>query len=172
MIAQIELPYTVADAVKALTEEEYGPIAEYLGWVTWEKHLETIEKKSFWVQFNGMVDLSILGPLLTANKIEFIVKRFAGTYHPKNYVAKLGGEDKAGEAPLHVHLPNVGLLSVEEVMVLEDACTDELQRHLDDQWRILCVCPPNSARRPDYVLGRPKDAADRTWTHGGRGRWV
>jgi hypothetical protein len=39
-------------------------------------------------------------------------------------------------------------------MHLDDACTDDVQRHLDEGWKILAVCPPNSQRRPDYILGR------------------
>ena len=27
---------------------------------------------------------------------------------------------------------------------------------LDDGWRILAICPPNSQRRPDYILGRSR----------------
>lgn len=56
----------------------------------------------------------------------------------------------------HVHVPNVGLLTIDEVDWMEDACTQDLQSRLDDGWRILAVCPPNSARRPDYILGRTK----------------
>jgi hypothetical protein len=41
-------------------------------------------------------------------------------------------------------------------MNLNDACTDELRRHLDDGWRIVCVCPPLNQRRPDYILGRSR----------------
>lgn len=57
----------------------------------------------------------------------------------------------------HVHIPNIGLLLIDEVQVLEDSCTDSLQRELDQGWRILAVCPPNGTRRPDYILGRTKE---------------
>jgi hypothetical protein len=53
-----------------------------------------------------------------------------------------------------VHISDLGLLSVREVTWLEDACTEELQRHLDRGWRILAVCPQPDSRRPDYILGR------------------
>ncbi|MCB5201706.1 hypothetical protein LH464_04335 [Neorhizobium sp. T786] len=56
----------------------------------------------------------------------------------------------------NVTLPDVGLLLIDEVKWLDDACTEELQRNLDDGWRILAVCPPNAQRRPDYILGRRK----------------
>jgi hypothetical protein len=53
-----------------------------------------------------------------------------------------------------IHIPNAALFDVNEVDVLEDGCTYELQRLLDEGWRLLCVCPPNSQRRPDYIIGR------------------
>lgn len=53
-----------------------------------------------------------------------------------------------------VHISDLGMLNVRHVIWLEDACTQELQRHLDEGWRILAVCPQPNSRRPDYVLGR------------------
>jgi hypothetical protein len=51
-------------------------------------------------------------------------------------------------------IPDIGLLMIDHVTWLEDACTEELQTCLDAGWRILAVCPPNAQRRPDYILGR------------------
>jgi hypothetical protein len=42
--------------------------------------------------------------------------------------------------------------------LLDDACTDNLQAHLNEGWRIIAVCPPDAKRRPDYILGRTKRA--------------
>lgn len=53
-----------------------------------------------------------------------------------------------------IHVPDYTLAHIKQVEVLCDCCTDELQRHLDDGWVILAVCPPNAQRRPDYVIGR------------------
>jgi hypothetical protein len=55
---------------------------------------------------------------------------------------------------MQVHIPNEYLYRINEVEVLDDCCTDRLREYLDDGWRIICVCPPNSQRRPDYVIGR------------------
>jgi hypothetical protein len=52
------------------------------------------------------------------------------------------------------HVPNLGLMLMNEVQVLEDCCTDTLQKELDEGWHMLAVCPPNAQRRPDYILGR------------------
>lgn len=58
-----------------------------------------------------------------------------------------------------ISVANVGLMQIQTVDVLENCCTDELQRWLDNSWRILAVCPPNDARRPSYVMGHfEKDA--------------
>lgn len=55
---------------------------------------------------------------------------------------------------VQIAVPDVGILMMNEVDWIENACTQELQRRLDDGWRILAVCPPNAQRRPDYILGR------------------
>lgn len=60
-----------------------------------------------------------------------------------------------------ISVANVGLMQIRYVDVLEDACTNDLQRKLDDGWRILAVCPPNDTRRPTYIIGQfeqPKES--------------
>lgn len=57
---------------------------------------------------------------------------------------------------VQITVPDMALIYIDEVTNLDDLCTDELQRYLDEGWRILAVCPPNSQRRPDYILGRRK----------------
>jgi hypothetical protein len=55
----------------------------------------------------------------------------------------------------HTQSPIAGphLLSVNDTLLCEDCCTNELQARLDEGWRIIAVCP-QEARRPDYILGR------------------
>lgn len=57
---------------------------------------------------------------------------------------------------VQVHIPDFSIMFINEVTHLNDCCTDELQSHLNEGWRILAVCPPNAQRRPDYILGRRK----------------
>ncbi|MGH9892331.1 MAG: hypothetical protein ACREA0_10180 [bacterium] len=57
-------------------------------------------------------------------------------------------------AAVQIALPDVGLLSIDEVDHLDNCCTDEVQHRLNEGWRILAVCPPNAQRRPDYIIGR------------------
>lgn len=77
--------------------------------------------------------------------LDLNIKNFKQTYK-----ATKEGKDGTG---YHFHLPNLGLLDVRYVTWLEDACTENLQTHLDAGWKIIAVCPPNGARRPDYILG-------------------
>jgi len=98
-----------------------------------------------------LIDIETDGPRLTSIGLHFTVKSFKGTMPLQTVLPD--GKDYV----VHVHIPNLGLLTVDEVMVEEDSCTDNLQRRLNEGWRILCVCPPKNARRPDYILGRQKD---------------
>ena len=61
---------------------------------------------------------------------------------------------------VQIAVPDMALMYIDEVQVCEDYCTHALQDDLDNGWRILAVCPPNSARRPTYILGRRKKGAD------------
>lgn len=53
-----------------------------------------------------------------------------------------------------VHMPGQALSVYNELMLMEDICTDALQGSLDDGWRIIAACPQPDQRRPDYILGR------------------
>lgn len=55
---------------------------------------------------------------------------------------------------VEVHMPGQALSLYNDVLLLEDACTDRLQSHLVDGWRIIAACPQPNQRRPDYILGR------------------
>lgn len=53
-----------------------------------------------------------------------------------------------------VHMPGNILAMYNEVCLLEDCCTDELQTALNAGWRMVAACPQPDQRRPDYILGR------------------
>lgn len=99
----------------------------------------------------SLVELETDGIWLTEHGVTFQIKKIKGTTSLKA-IAPDGIVHN-----VYVQVPHVGLLSVDEVQVEEDCCTDLLQRRLNEGWRILCVCPPNAARRPDYILGRTKE---------------
>lgn len=68
-----------------------------------------------------------------------------------------------------VGVPNYDstMLKMNQMMLLEDCCTDYLQEALRRGWRIISVSPQPDQRRPDYVLGKavknPKGMAIRGW---------
>lgn len=145
MIARIELEYTAREFL--IKPELYDQF---------EKHLSRIPSReaavnSYAWDMDQLIDLEVDGSVLMALGIRFVIKSFKGTVPIKQFLPE-------GQGPvIHVHIPNIGLLLIDEVQVLDDACTDNLQIELDRGWRILCVCPPNGQRRPDYVLGRAKE---------------
>jgi len=53
-----------------------------------------------------------------------------------------------------VHVGGGLLLTINETLLLEDACTDRLQTELNSGWRIIAVSVQADCRRPDYILGR------------------
>ncbi len=55
---------------------------------------------------------------------------------------------------VEVYTPGAGLMLFNSTLLLENACSDELQSALDNGWRIIAACPQPDARRPDYILGR------------------
>lgn len=59
----------------------------------------------------------------------------------------------------HVAVAGLGLLTIDEVEVEGDCCTDHLNKRLSEGWRIVAVCVQPDQRRPDYVLGRTVGSA-------------
>lgn len=53
-----------------------------------------------------------------------------------------------------VHMPGNLMATYNEVLLLEDGCSDALQEELNRGWRLISACPQPDSRRPDYVLGR------------------
>lgn len=97
-----------------------------------------------------LIELETDGRTLSRWGIEYTIKAYKGTLPLKAILPE------GGDYTVYVQVPHIGLLAIDEVEVWVDFCTDALQRKLNEGWRILCVCPPNAARRPDYILGRTK----------------
>ena len=86
---------------------------------------------------------------LTPTGLEYIIRALKGIEERLRTPAPVMNEH------VKVVVPSLGMLLIDEVAVVENYCTDSLQRDLNDGWRILAVCPQD-ARRPDYVLGRAR----------------
>lgn len=155
MICKIEFK-TFDPSWKSLSEEAYAEIRNVVG-------DSMPENKPEWDGNYYMADLSELQPLLSKYGLSVELKPLRNNYMVslKDTIKRLELDFKmlkqdldVNGALVQVHVPNIGLIAMNEVQVLEDACTDRLQRELDEGWSLLAVCPPNAQRRPDYVLGR------------------
>lgn len=113
----------------------------------------TLKKIPFTVQREVKVDVDITKQLidLAERPIKLTQEGGGNTYNTR----------------CEVHMPGQALSLYNEVQLLEDCCTDQLQSSLASGWRIIAACPQPDQRRPDYILGRynPKiekcDSADR-----------
>jgi hypothetical protein len=123
---------------------------------------EVLEKPKYFYTKEALVDIEeackVLLPLkFTIEIINFKNNTFIGVTErlQARYAENIPVPPPVGIT--HIHISNIGLLMIDEVQLMEDACTDSLQKELDIGWRILAVCPPNGTRRPDYILGRTKE---------------
>lgn len=95
-------------------------------------------------------DFKILQTIQVTDPLNSAVERF------ERAVAKLSQTplpEHSYNEKCEVHIPNMALATYNETLLLEDSCTDALQRALDSGWRIIAACP-QAQRRPDYILGR------------------
>jgi hypothetical protein len=151
MLAVIELDYDATDKIKALDREAFNKFATAMSQLNIEQWQEGEKQPSFYLYSQRfLIDLSTDGQILFHYGLDFKIKNFKNTYKAASI------ESNGNTYNLHVHVPNIGLLAIDEVKVVEDSCTDSLQRDLDEGWRIVAVCPPNGVRRPDYIMGRTK----------------
>jgi len=147
-LGNCRISYTSRDKLRNLSEQDYEeirkrvpnlelpPYGERESWSGWDTRILDGEEMEF----------------LTQRGLELEVSRIRGVV--SDSPSKLLEQGVQMPNIAIVSVPNVALFEVQHVTWLENACTMELQRYLDDGWRILCVCPPNDQRRPDYILGR------------------
>lgn len=164
---------------KELTNEEWDQAAQVLGFKKSnqrpvEPPLDENGKRPFWSPGPGHIEDQIVDAtspviaMLLAHGIEINLKPYKNEQQMvvklQNEIDRLKQENQLvpsskiemlGQgAAVITHVPNLGLLLMNEVDVLVDCCTKELQEKLDEGWHMLAVCPPNAKRRPDYILGR------------------
>lgn len=149
MLYRVELDYSAREKLKTISDEDYLELRRIV--------MSLPEKKDdYWSYTETVIDDEGINALLALG-IKPALCALKNTYSPKLY--KAWSQDINQNAATHIHIPNIGLLTIRYVRLLEDCCTDEVQRQLDAGWRILAICPPNGVRRPDYILGRnePED---------------
>lgn len=73
----------------------------------------------------------------------------------ENAIHRDAGEMKRiNSGAINIHLPSIDLFHIDQTLLLEDSCTDKLQEHLNEKWRIIACIPRPGQRRPDYIMGR------------------
>ncbi len=145
-----EIKAKVSEAGKEAWDTLFADMIHASGFPTFEKM--TAEESAYW-RFEGIATAE-QAQCLTDYGMKVTLGRVRGMFYDKQ-PQQLLREANAAKAEVHIHVPGgVALTGVRRVTWLEDACTEELQRHLDEGWRIIAVCPPNDSRRPTYILGR------------------
>ncbi|WP_342163019.1 hypothetical protein [Methylobacterium sp. SD21] len=153
MHARIELTYAAERNIKGMDRGQRERLVRLLPSADIPLDDVVPEKWGFgWEGREFTVDLSDIGVNLIEMGVTFEVKRFSSCYR----VAEPGSAGPGTTNNIQIAIPNLLLFAVDEVLLLEDSCTDRLQDHLTEGWRILAVCPPAAQRRPDYILGRQK----------------
>lgn len=86
---------------------------------------------------------------LDTNSVKNMTEFFEGISNRISEIEKTAFNQKC-----NVHVSNNMLLHFNRTKVEYDCCTDNLNKQLQNGWRIIAVCPQPDQRRPDYVLGR------------------
>lgn len=147
-IVRIAHTYVSGAKTQGLTQEQWMLLRQMLSQEMPEQRPSDLS----YVYIRELLTLDEVEILISMG-IDITIQKFPGQI---NLLQHLAPDVQGPTQSVHVHVPNVGMLAMDEVQLLADACTDQLQRELSDGWRILCVCPPNNARRPDYILGRTR----------------
>lgn len=150
MIARIEFHYSSAERLKEVVAnpEEFAKLKLALG----KDVPQTNPEDMYRYGDNLLIDLATDGHILADLGLLFVVKRMKGLLA----IPGLPSLSTPNTQNVYIQVPGIGLITIDDTKLLEDCCTDRLQAELDDGWRILCVCPPNAQRRPDYIMGRQK----------------
>ena len=152
VLAYIKFDYSASEVLLKLDQERYLKFTDRFPQFNLPDWPEGEDRPKY-VYFSGkyLIDLAEDGLVLSELGIKFEITKFRNTYRPSAPTTE--GDTNVNNVT-NIHIPNIGLLAINHVMVLEDACTDQLQKCLTEGWSIIAVCPPNACRRPDYVLGR------------------
>lgn len=111
-------------------------------------------------QFFAMLELGYDLKLVARHEVKDQPVDLSNIVEKANLIVKKLEESLAAIPERHfndrceVHVPGLGLLSINRTMLLEDSCTDRLQDAIADGWRIIAACPQPDQRRPDYILGK------------------
>lgn len=114
--------------------------AEYVGHIDLVP-VEVLQSKGVEIEFYKNAHPDSMSSTLLAMMDKFSSKDFSELKAPASGV-------------INIHLPSPELSFFNQIDFEEDSCTNEIQRRLDDGWRIVACIPRPGQRRPDYILGR------------------
>lgn len=142
---------------------EAAPGLEWPDWATEVDPTRELDQSQEWRRnywsIEGLCVTSELAALTKLGFAKFQVSRVRGLFserEPRHILAD-AASGAAGIVNIDIHVPgSVSLMTVQTVHWLEDACTQDLQRWMNDGWRIIAVCPPNDTRRPTYIIGHER----------------
>ncbi len=148
------IPYAAIDLVNAMTSEAYADLRAKL---PPGRLPETRPADRWGYSIDEILADDVELETWTSAGIEPTVKKLRGVHYSQaipNTAAKMLEHRKpGGDVTVNVSTTGVGLLNIRTVTWKEDCCTQELQRALDEGWRIIAACPPNDSRRPTYIIG-------------------
>jgi hypothetical protein len=148
--ARTEYGDAVKTYLRGLTDEQ-GARLRQLGW----DYPEGDRERIYNLQFIGM--LSEIGT--TKEEFEEIggitISKVRGLNYDESFVRAIAHNAKVEPAvsPIQISVYNEALLSIKSIDWMEDACTQAIQSALNDDWKILAICPANDSRRPTYIMG-------------------
>lgn len=165
MLAHIELPYSWFDSFRKMPAEEWEAVKPKLAGIfptmaddfarvaELEEPVGEYLRSTAYLPCGHIVDLATDGIELSLLGLQYTVKRFKGAYMAEGRAPKPADVAAGTTNVVQVAIPDLALLNIRAIQVVEDACTQLLQGLLDKGWRILAICPPHAQRRPDYILG-------------------
>jgi len=154
MLTSVGVAYTVL--LKERSEEDISDDVEYPGYY----QISTFEAVISVGQFLSLIDMGVQPKIKSRHTPKSVdatlVSVEAAVRKLESRLAEMSEKmpELSYNSKCDVHVPGLGLMILNETMLLEDSCTDQLQVALDNGWRIVAACPQPDSRRPDYILGR------------------
>ena len=153
ILARIE---TWSGKWQSLTNEQYADLREHVGL---PETKPDFMHEAVWLDHDALMACARHGVTITPAEDSNTNTMLVKLCHRMGGMEVSLAERVAEGSAVTIAIPDIGLLTMRAVTVLTNGCTDILQEYLNKGWRLLAVCPPNGARRPDYVLGHAdKDA--------------
>ncbi|MGG0793777.1 hypothetical protein ABE137_07195 [Brevibacillus laterosporus] len=144
--------YDQEEAEKSEGKKQFVVNSDYVELKSTKEYL--IEVESFIRKF-PTVKIKIRGVVQTSNEATGnMLKQMQEVQDKFQRALQLFDEKIEFNQKCDVHIGNLGLLNINQLGYAVNKCTEELQKVLNQGWRILAVCPQSNQRRPDYVLGR------------------